>query len=315
MIGSNAAICVGYFKYSSKRSLRTVRGSEKTNFNMAEGNTDYQVNACKKFFPKEFEPLKDEVAGQLKGSGYDITKFDAYEVVELLSQIVNDRGQFKEGNAFRFFIRNGEETEELFQLAAKPTPDQPGNGILSLLKWKKKKIHAAKSYTQLCIALKDHYEKNTKSFASHIKKLFRNNEVVNEEDFPQVTFEAYMLWVFEIARRLVSSVESPPDRKKQLDNLPIGSAIARLVKLMELGSEEICTFDDVFLPKGTFHCFADPKPLERKKAIDRMNETLHLLELSKMFYWEERRVDTPTEEFKSLAIFEDTASDKLTTGS
>ena len=175
----------------------------------------------------------------------------------------------------------------------------------------KKKIYAAKSYAELCIALKDHYKKNTKSFASHIKKLFRNNEVVNEEDFPQVTFEAYVLWVFEIARRLVVSVENPTYEKKQLDNLPIGSAIARLVKLLELGNEEICSFDDVFHPKGKFHCFKgkaivrrkaideiNKTTLERRKEIDGINEKTHLQELSEMFLSEKRQVERVAEELE-----------------
>ena len=283
--------------------MRTVRGREKTNFNMAEGNTDCQMSACEKFFPKEFKPLKDVVAEQLKGSGYDITKFDAHEVVTLLSQIVNDRDQFKDGNNFLFSISNGEKTEELFQLEAKPTEDQPGNGRLSLLKWKMKEIQEAKTYAQLLPALKEYYKNDTQSFASHIKKLFRNNEEVTKEDIPQVTFEAYMLWVFEIARRSVVSVKNPTHEKKQLDNLPIGGAIARLVKLLELGNEEICSFDDVFHPIGKFHCFKgkamerrkaidkiNETTLERRKAIDKINESTHLQELSKMFYSEERQV-------------------------
>ena len=158
----------------------------------------------------------------------------------------------------------------------------------------------------------NYYEKNTKSFASQIEKLFRNNKVVNEEDFPQVTFEAYMILLFEIARRSVPSVESPSKKKKQLDSLPIGSAVARLVELLEFGSDKICTFDDVFLPKGKLNCFTDPNPLERRKAIDeinkttlerreaidKINESTHLQELSEMFYSEERQVDKLAEKMK-----------------
>lgn len=288
--------------------MRTVRGSEKTNFNMAEGNTDCQMSACEKFFPKEFQPLEDYVAEQLKGSGYDITRFDAYEVVELFSRIVNDLRQFVKGNIFRFLIREGGEIEVLFQLVANPKQHQPGNGFLSLRKWKKDEFFSGKSYDELCVALNDHYEKNTKSFASQIKKLFRNNEVVNEKGFPQVTFEAYMLLLFEIARRSVTSVENPTDRKKQLDDLPIGSAIAGLLKLLKL---EICTFEDVFSRKDKFFCF-EGEPGERREAINRMNETLHLhepskmnetlhlKELSKTFRSKERQVEELTEKVRRL---------------
>ena len=53
--------------------------------------------------------------------------------------------------------------------------------------------------------------------------------------------------------------------------LPIGSAIARIVKLLALGSKDICPFDDAFFSKGKFHCFTG-KPEERRKAIDEINE-------------------------------------------
>ena len=277
---------------------------------MAEGNTDCQMSACEKFFPKQFKPLKDVVAEQLKGSGYDITMFDAHEVVTLLSQIVNDQKQFKDGNNFLFSISNGKETEELFQLEAKPTDDQPGNGRLSLLKWKMEEIQEAKTYAQLLPALKDYYKNERKSFASHIKKLFRNNEEVTKEDIPQVTFETYMILLFEIARRSVVTVENPTERRKQLDNLPIGIAVARLVELLELGNEEICSFDDVFHPDGKFHCFARDPIGRRRKAIDeinkttlipidKVNESTHLQELSKMFYSEERqKVDMVAEKME-----------------
>ena len=135
--------------------------------------------------------------------------------------------------------------------------------------------------------------------------------MVNGEDFPRVTFEAYMLWLFEIARRSVVSVKNPTDEKKQLDNLPIGSAIARLVKLLDLGNEKICSFDDVFHPKGKFHCFKgnamerrkaideiNKTTLERRKEIDGINEKTHFQELSEMFLSEKRQVERVAEELE-----------------
>ena len=86
-----------------------------------------------------------------------------------------------------------------------------------------------------------------------------------------------MILLFEIARRLVA-LEDPSDKKVQYDVLPIGTAIARIVKSLELGSKDICTFDDVFLVKGKFHCFTG-KPKERRKAIDEINGTT--LEIAK----------------------------------
>ena len=120
-----------------------------------------------------------------------------------------------------------------------------------------------------------------------------------------------MLWLFEIARRSVVSVKNPTDEKKQLDNLPIGSAIARLVKLLELGNEKICSFDDVFHPKGKFHCFKgnamerrkaideiNKTTLERRKEIDGINEKTHFQELSEMFLSEKRQVERVAEELE-----------------
>lgn len=287
--------------------MRNVRGSEKTNFNMAQVS-DYQANACKKFFTErsKFKPIEGPVelnSEELGEPAYNITKFDARKVVALLSQIVNDRGQFQKDKVFHFFIRNhdGEEIKELFKLTANPRKHQPGNGLVSIFSKTETGDfipQAPKSYLELNFALKGHYKKDTKSFASDMKKLFRNNKVVNEAYFPQVTIEAYMVWLFEIARRSVT-VENPTEKKKQLDDLPIGSAIARLLKLLELGSEEICTFDHVFSPEGKFHCFAG-EPGERREVIKKVNETLHLHELSKMFCSKEQQVAKLTEDLRKL---------------
>ena len=86
--------------------------------------------------------------------------------------------------------------------------------------------------------------------------------------------------------------EKPNEKKEEFDVLPIGSAIARLLKLLELGK---CTFEDVFFPGGRFHCFTG-KPKKRRTAIDKINmaisdyteqETLtkdhHLKELQEMY--------------------------------
>lgn len=102
------------------------------------------------------------------------------------------------------------------------------------------------------------------------------------DDF-QAPVETYMILLFEIARRLVT-VGKPSEKKKEFDVLPIGSAIARLVKLLDKGK---CGFKDVFFPKGKFHPFTG-KAQERRKAIHKINETTgtgtdHLKELEDMF--------------------------------
>lgn len=83
-----------------------------------------------------------------------------------------------------------------------------------------------------------------------------------------------MLLLFEIARRLVKS-ENPvndkkPGKKEEYDVLPIGCAIARLMKLLESGN---CSFEDVFLEGARFHCLTG-KPVVRRKAIEAINEAI-----------------------------------------
>ena len=224
----------------------------------AEAVFKQQQEACTKFFrdnlPKDVltpmqEEEKPENTKKFKGPVYDITGFDAENVVALLSDIVNNKEQFKTNKTFYLLLQNShdaqpdDEIEELFRLKARPKPNQPGNGIVFLRpRGNKTFTRDAKKYDELHGALKAHYNKDTKSFAKDIKNLFQNNSVVTG-NIPQATFEAYMILLFEIARRLVT-VDEPSKEKKEYDVLPIGSAIARSVKLLE---EEKCTFDDVFL--------------------------------------------------------------------
>ena len=261
----------------------------------SNGNTDVydcQVKACEEFFQEEIpkvqnlKPLeKDE---KVKTTLYDITSFDAREVVALLSRLVNEREQFTPNKTFYLLLRNCQENktgeiEELFRLTARPTKHQPGNAIVFLRPRGKKKFTApAKKYDELNGALKADYNEDTTSFARDIMKLFKNN-AVDSKDFPPAAIEVYMILLFEIARRLVA-LEDPSDMKVQYDVLPIGTAIARIVKLLALGKKDICTFDDVFLPGHKFHCFTG-KPEQRRKAIDKINETT--LEIAKK-KWMER---------------------------
>lgn len=259
---------------------------------MALSNTDVfdcQVKACEKFFQvqlskvENLKPLaEDDIPKNAKlfkdPKIYDITSFDAREVVAVLSRIVNDRDQFKMNKTFYLLLRNGEENktdeiEKLFRLRARPTKHQPGNAIVFLRPSGKKKFtEPAKKYDELNGALKAHYKEDTASFAKDIRRLFKNNPVA-DNDIPQAAFEAYMILLFEIARRLVA-LDDPSDKKKkmQFDVLPIGSAIARIMKLLEFGRKDICTFEDVFLPGYKFHCFTG-KPEDRRKAIDTINKT------------------------------------------
>jgi len=227
-----------------------------------------------------FEPLQKEdwpysMQKKWKGRAYDITGFYGQQVVALLSLIVNDKEQFKSNKTFYLLIRNSPEDketedEELFRLTAYPEKKQPGNGTVVLRpKGKVKFTEQPKKYEELNGALKAHYGTNTTSFAKDIKKLFKGN--TQKKDIPKATIEAYMILLFEIARRLVKSENREGDkepRMKEEFDLPIGSAIARFIKLLESGN---CSFEDVFFQGGRFHCFSKSRAV-RRKAIKAINE-------------------------------------------
>ena len=242
-----------------------------------------QIHASKTFFGNQLPsftgyPLaeKDRV-GQLnkfKGTIYNITRLDAHNVVAGLSGIVNDPEQFKKNKTFYLLIEGspGDDLEELFRLQARPTEHQPGNGIVFLRPRGRKtfKRDGAKKYDELNGALKAHYETNTKQFAEDIKQLFNDNAQI--ADFPEATSEVYMILLYEVGRRLVQS-EDPSEKKEAFDVLPIGNAIARVIKLLERGDGKTCLFEDVFLPEGKFHCFTGTSA-QRQKAIENINKAI-----------------------------------------
>ena len=256
-----------------------------------------QVEACKTFFedelPSGFVPLPKEdcpssMPQDWTGKVYDITGFYGQKVVALLSLIVNDKDQFTKGKTFYLLIRPSpkDEVEELFRFKAAPSPHQPGNAVVLLRPRGRERFKrgSAKSYEELNGALKASYEKlddggrkfsDTTSFASNMKQLFKNNAQI--DDLPQPTFEAYMILLFEIARRLVK-IEKPSERKEEFDVLPIGSAIARLIKLLDL---RLCSFEQVFLQGSKFHCFTG-KPHVRRKAIEEINVRLSKKEVEEI---------------------------------
>ena len=282
-----------------------------------EGNTDLynsQVTACQKFFGEKLSnvPERKLLTGKKRpenmrsledGPIYlnDITGCDARKVIAVLVDIVNDREKFKAGQNFYLVLRNtvqpkDNQIEELFRLRANPRNDQPGNGrVFKLPRGKTEFEENAKSYQAIKEALQAHYKKDTTSFAKRIKKLFQNNAEFNS-DFPEVTMEAYMLLLFEVARRLVE-LENPSELKKKYDKLPIGSAIARIVKLLEYG-EEKSTFEHVFSNDGKFHCFTKLPP-DRKKAIDEINKAASVNAKGK----KEQLIKVATEELRETFSF------------
>lgn len=162
-----------------------------------------QVQACKEVFKEKLPRGLPPIAALLNERPlYDISGFNAHQVVAVLSAIVNDKDQFQKNKTFYLVIRgssvNTEEFEELFRLTARPTAHQPGNAIVFLRPRGKKLFkRSAKSYEELNGALKAIYERfdgtpfysATASFARHIKQLFQNNATIG--NLVQPTFEAY----------------------------------------------------------------------------------------------------------------------------
>lgn len=225
---------------------------------MANSNYSIQKKACKKFFEEELGNIF--VEEQLI---HDITGLNAIEVVAKLKGIVNEQSYQDQTGTFYLLIGPHPKIpkkfgEKLFQLIPKPTTDQPGSGILSL------NGQQGKPYEELLKDLKGHYNNDARHFAKDLQNLFKNNN--DAANFHPATVEVYMLLLFEIARRLVYQ-KSSTERKLKLDKLPIGIAIARIVKLLEA---EQCNLEDVFSKGGKFHCFSF-EPDKRKSAIKEIN--------------------------------------------
>ena len=76
--------------------------------------------------------------------------------------------------------------------------------------------------------------------------------------------------------------------------------------MLELGDEETCTFEDVFLSGEKFHCYTG-KAEERRKAIDKINETTgtginYLKELEDMFRSSKKG---PEKKLSNLKLYEE----------
>lgn len=157
--------------------------------------------------------------------------------------------------------------QKKFQLKAKPTIDQPGNGMISI--YKDGGFISRPYGKEMVEDLWEMYDGHTSAFARHLKALFQKNETFAE--YPFVTSEVYMLLLFEIGRRSVEDSRVSSTRKKRkLDKLPIKEAIDHILTLF---ANKQCGFRDVFLKRGRYHCFTGP-PKRRRKAIKKIKNAL-----------------------------------------
>lgn len=215
----------------------------------------------------------------LKGKFFRIAGWDASKVVALLSCIVN---QWKINQTYYLLLdepgcNNSHNEFEVFRLTARPTNNQPGNGIFVMRPSRHKKFPPAKKYDEITGAIAAEYESgqmgetSNQRFWEDIQKLFHNNTSV--DSIPGITYEAYLLLLFEIARRLVRGKpnQTPSDymtasKQEAFDCLPVGVAIARMLVIKP-------DFRKVFLKGEDFDCFSVPSPAERRNRIINVNKT------------------------------------------
>lgn len=166
---------------------------------------------------------------------------NAFKIVESLKGIVNKKCYQDMTGTFYLKIMLTPENLKMFILEPRPSDDQPGNGFLSLNGQRPKLIDRG-----LLPELRRSCNNKTSCLARHLRELFKDNNYIAQVD--SCIAEVYMLLLFEIAQRLVYQKRST-EKKWKFDKLPVGSAIARIVTLLEA---EKCTFDDVFSRKGRF---------------------------------------------------------------
>lgn len=151
----------------------------------------------------------------------------------------------------------------------KTEEQQPGDGVVSImyLKGKRRKRYQsrkAKSYNTLINDLIQ-VKTSSKTFAKVIQKLFKDSSEITQRD--TAIAEMYFLLLFEIARR-GSNKEDKTDEGKRLDELPIGSAIVGIIKLLDAtdkkqGPERLNEILESFC-----HCFKGHASAREKTIIN-----------------------------------------------
>lgn len=219
---------------------------------------------------------------------HDITGCNDERVVDLMKSIVNGKG-YKNDSPYQFVIKPDKEFIKTFRLLAKPSPNHPGNGYISVYVGN---TPIGRPYGQEMISdLEEIYDDDTSAFARHLKKLFTNNATIAK--YPFVTSEVYMLLLFERGRRSVKDSEKSTPKKKKFDGLPIKEAIQNVLTLLD---DKKCKFSDVFLKGGKFHCFSG-EPEERKKVIDDIKKEI------------ERKLDNLPEQLQQFSLEDESAGE------
>lgn len=225
---------------------------------------------------KKFTMANKTNIGSKDSKSYNITGENWDRVVKILNSIVNGE-DYLTNAVFSIIIspasshlQHPQEFQKKFQLTAKPTDDQPGNGLISIRQGSR---YIGRPYNEEMVKdLEEMYGDDTSAFARHLTTLFQKNETIAK--YPFVTSELYMLLLFEIGRRSVKDSPKSTLTKKKLDKLPIKKAIQGILKL--LGNKK-CKFGDVFLKIGKFHCFSGT-PEQRETAAEEIKKALSTAE-------------------------------------
>ena len=240
-----------------------------------EFDKNHQIKETKK--PDDLQCQEGE-----GGKFYDITGQSAKQVIKTLVTIINDPCKWptvksitEEVKAFYFSIksqRNGESIEIIYRLEPRPTENQPGNGLSYIVYLEGEKYEGyVKPYQKLIPAI----AKAPRKFAEDIQKLFKDNSAI-VQDIDLVVKEMYFLFLFEIARRR-SNEENKTEVGKLLDKLPIPSAIASIVKLLQETDTERVDEDTLLKTlKSYFRCFGfeNTDSCARKEAIIKLNDNI-----------------------------------------
>ena len=153
---------------------------------------------------KKFIEFVDGLEVPKASNTYNITGKSAAHVIAIFKSMVNNREGpygYSKGRVFTFKIK-GQQTIS-FTLKANPTTNQPENGVI------RKNGHAiGRSYTNLSQELSTQYENDTETFATDMKRVFKDNSKLFKCG-NEILQDVYLHLLFEVC--LLYTSPSPRD--------------------------------------------------------------------------------------------------------
>ncbi|XP_032221325.2 uncharacterized protein LOC116603754 isoform X2 [Nematostella vectensis] len=222
-----------------------------------------QCEANEQFFVKEAAPVKmaplnDPSEGKII---LDIKGLKGYELVNLLRCVID---QYRNTELGPFFFQFADDKK--FKLELMPTASQPGNGLV-------KSVGRLKyySYPDMCNMLVN-AGVTSKGLGNMISKL--NTEGMKSALHNQISpiNELHFMLMFEVAKRLVRGPHGfPVASQPELDQLPIGVAIARMIILFCKGKTYL-DYETVFGAQDKYNPFLDTSVVLRRQKIVALNK-------------------------------------------